>query len=166
MYFDATIYFVTVSTYLRKPYLSTDEYKSFLLTKIMDLLTEFAYKWFAYVVLNNHYHILFKTRRGGDLGKVMGRIHGSTSYHLNASDGVSGRRVWQSYWDRCIRNRGDFYRHFNYIHQNPAKHRYVDRIENYRYSSYKYWIDKKGHDWMHGVFEQYPIVDFTVDHET
>ena len=165
IYLDDTMYFVTASVYQKKPYLSKDKYKSFLLNKMIEFFAKFAYKWFAYVILNNHYHTLFKTRSGKDLGKVFGRVHGSTSYHLNKSNETPGRRVWQSYWDRCIRNKKDFYRHFNYIHQNPVKHKYVDRFEDYRFSSYNHWTAKKGTDWIRDVFEQYPIVDFTVQHD-
>ena len=38
-------------------------------------------------------------------------------------------------------------------------------MEDYKFSSYNHWVNKKGLEWMMSVFEQYPIVDFTIDYD-
>lgn len=74
--------------------------------------------------------------------------------------------IWYQYWDYCIRDEADFYRYFNYIHNNSIKHRKVKNIEElykYKYSSFNNWINKKGREWINSSFEDYPILDFTVE---
>ena len=80
-----------------------------------------------------------------------------------------GGGVWNQYQDYCIRNEKDFYYHFNYIHHNPVKHKYVNEqsdVLGYEFCSYRKWIEKKGKEWMNDCFEKYPIKDFTVEGES
>lgn len=90
-------------------------------------------------------------------------IHGRVSYMLNQEDGTRGRKVFQNYWDRCIRNEKDFYTRFNYIHYNPVKHSLVDKMEDYEFSSYRYYLQQCGQEWLNRCFELYPVIDFNLD---
>ena len=79
-----------------------------------------------------------------------------------------GRQIWYQYWDYCIRNEEDFWRHFNYIHHNLVKHRDVKEqalVANYPFSSYKTWLERKGEEWLNDCFAQYPILDFTKEED-
>ena len=53
--------------------------------------------------------------------------------------------------DHVIRDESDYYRHLNYIHQNPVKHGLTKRMTQYQWSSIHDVIDS---------FRRYPIVDF------
>jgi putative transposase len=50
---------------------------------------------------------------------------------------------------------------FNYIHNNPVKHGYVNEMGDWDYSSYQYYLEKYGKEWMADVLAQYPVIDFT-----
>jgi putative transposase len=63
-------------------------------------------------------------------------------------------------WDTCIRTDSDLWTRFNYIHQNPVKHGYVQHLEEWRFSSYSYFLRTKGKEWMDDCWERYPVVDF------
>ena len=162
LYLDDQVYFVTAHTYLNKFSLNASSKKEKLLKKIKIFLRQFDFNLYAWVILDNHYHILFKVYKGKDLPKVLNKIHGGYSYEINKIDNCRGRKIWQNYWDFCIRSEEDFWRHFNYIHHNPVKHRYVQKMEEYKFSSYGYWIRKKGYDWMMSIFREHPIIDFTI----
>jgi putative transposase len=162
LYLDDQIYFVTAHTYLDRPYLDTASKKMKLLGKIKEFLKAFHFNLYAWVILDNHYHILFKVSRGKDLPKTMNKIHCGYSYERNKIENQKGRKIWQNYWDRCIRSEKDFWRHFNYIHHNPVKHGYVQKMEEYEFSSYNYWIKKRGEEWIMSAFREHPIRDFTV----
>jgi len=161
LYFDDTVYFLTSHTYRNKRILGTDLSKTLLLNKIRFGIDEFGYTLYAWVILDNHYHILLKTLSGDDLPKVISRIHAGLSYELNNIENMRGRKIWQNYWDRCIRSKSDFYKYFNYIHHNPIKHGIVSETAGYKYSSYNYWVSRKEKEWMTGALGDYPIVDFT-----
>ncbi|MBU1110907.1 transposase [Patescibacteria group bacterium] len=68
--------------------------------------------------------------------------------------------IWYQYVDRVIRSEKDYYRHLNYVHQNPVKHGYVRRISDYKWSSVEEWIEKESKEWVVDCFRQYPIRDF------
>ncbi|MFA5069821.1 MAG: hypothetical protein WC528_00915 [Patescibacteria group bacterium] len=56
---------------------------------------------------------------------------GGQSAHKNVN------QIWQtSFYDHIIRNQTDFNNHVNYIHYNPVKHGYAQKIEDWLWSSY------------------------------
>ena len=61
--------------------------------------------------------------------------------------------LWQRrFWEHQIRDEGDFMRHVDYIHFNPVKHGYVQRVMDWPYSSFHTHV-KKGlcpSDWAGG----------------
>jgi len=100
------------------------------------------------------------------LSKFINSLHSITALKINRLDNILHRMIWYQYWDYCIRDEADFYRYFNYIHNNSIKHRKVKNIEElykYKYSSFNNWINKKGREWINSSFEDYPILDFTVE---
>jgi len=165
IYLNDYLYFLTAHTYLNQYQMKGEFEKKKIMNKIEDFFQVFNFKLYAWVVLDNHYHILFKTAKGLDLPKAMGKIHGVFSYEMNKTENQPRRKIWQNYWDWCIRSEKDFWTHFNYIHHNPIKHKYVQKMENYNFSSFNHWVNKKGMGWVMSIFEQYPIVDFTIDHD-
>ena len=45
---------------------------------------------------------------------------------------ASGERgIWQRhYWEHLIRDDDDYQRHVDYVHVNPVKHGYVERVQD------------------------------------
>ena len=162
LYLDDTVYFLTARVYGKQHILNTDTKKQLLLDIINKVFLKYQFKMYAWVILNNHYHIEFKTRLGSDLVKVMQFIHGRCSFKINNLENCRGRKIFQNYWDHGIRNEHDFYVHFNYIHNNPVKHGYVNEMGEYPFSSYQYWYEKKSEEWIQSCFLDHPVVDFTV----
>ena len=161
LYLDDTDYFLTACIYGRYCLLKPPSRKMYLYERIRSVFADFDYKFYGWTILDEHYHILFKTRLGKKLGVVMRNIHGNVSHYFNELDNKRGRRVWQSYWDHCIRDKNDFYKHLNYIHQNCIKHGLAKHMEDYPFSSFHYWAARKGRKWIYDCFESFPIVDFT-----
>ena len=58
--------------------------------------------------------------------------------------------VWQKrFWEHIIRDDEDLRAHVDYIHFNPVKHGLVERPFDWKYSSFRNWVDR-GHytpDW-------------------
>jgi putative transposase len=47
------------------------------------------------------------------------------------------RGIWQRrFWEHRIRDESDLQRHIDYVHFNPVKHRLVEKVEDWPYSSY------------------------------
>jgi len=90
IYLDNQIYFVTAHTYLNKTFLNTLPKKRKLLKKIKEFLKVFNFNLYAWVILDNHYHILFKVSRGRDLPKALNKIHCGYSYEMNKIENRKG----------------------------------------------------------------------------
>jgi hypothetical protein len=90
------------------------------------------------------------------------RLNSLLAKKLNEIDDQKGRKVFYQYWDYCIRGETDFFKIFNYIHQNPIKHdlfRNLEELENFEFCSFKHWMAKEGKDFLFDCFYYYPTND-------
>lgn len=97
--------------------------------------------------------------------KFIQRFHGVTVYQINKMDRVKNRTIWYNYWDRCVRDEKDFWTKFNYIHYNPVKHGYVDRMDKWGYSSFPRFVTRFGEEWIDDVLRTYPVIDYDFEGE-
>jgi len=164
IYLNNQYYFITSVTYQKIDHFNSNLKKNLLKRIIYSVLTQYKYSLDAWVILDNHYHILIKTFQGKYLARVVASIHGKSAIEINKIDKKIGRQIWYQYWDYCIRDEDDYFRHMNYIHHNPIKHGYIQSIENltyYNFSSYIEYLKEKGEEWIRNCFMNYPIIDFT-----
>jgi putative transposase len=165
LYVDNQVYFISAHLADRNFRLDDDFKKDKLLLKIFSFAWENKISLYAWAILENHYHLLFKVSNGLTISKFIGDIHRGFTFEINRMEKASRRRLWKNYWDWCIRDESDYWRHFNYIHHNPIKHGLVPDItalKKYRYSSAWNYLRTKGEKWLMQAFEGYPILDFTV----
>jgi putative transposase len=64
------------------------------------------------------------------------------------------RGIWQRrYWEHLIRDEADYRAHLDYLHFNPVKHGWVQRVSEWPYSTFHAWV-KQGvypQDWAQAV---------------
>jgi len=205
---ESGFYFITSRTVSGQWFLQPDKYKKILLNVIQEKTKKFACPLIAYVILNNHYHLILEieqtkvwTPRGsGDqtlvcdeqtevcsptglmesrlqsadkqakawtpgggsnktLPKLMREINGASARYINDADAVIKRKIWWNYFDKYLRDEEDFFKHLNYIHQNPIKHGFSDKMD-IKFSSYRSWLRQRGKEYLDDCFREYPIVDF------
>jgi len=164
IYRNEQYYFVTAGTFRRIAYVHDASRKKLLKELIFKSLSRYQYLLDAWVILDNHYHLLFKSALGKYLPEAIATIHGKSAIEINKIDKSPGRQIWFQYWDYCIRNEEDYWRHFNYIHYNPIKHSYVTGTENlcnFPFSSFGAWVERRGEEWISDCSRRYPIIDFT-----
>jgi putative transposase len=161
IFLDDTWYIITGSIYGGQHMLEPIGYKEFVRDQLKARVIEFELNLAAWVILDNHYHILVKSKFGSALPEFLSRLHGRTSFEINGREDKRGRQVWHNYWDTCLFSERDYWTRFNYIHHNPVKHGYVKKMEYWEFSSYRYYLEHKGTEWMADTWEQYPAIDFT-----
>jgi len=132
---DDGFYFLTVRTVDGQWFLQPNEYKQILLEKIEEKATKFNFPLTAYVILHNHYHLIIKVDNAAALPKFAGELNGASARAINKADSVIDRKIWWNYYDHIIRGQADFFKHLNYIHQNPIKHG-LTKDFSYDFSSY------------------------------
>ena len=64
----------------------------------------FSWEFQHRVILDNHYHVLSKSRRGDDLPKIIKNIHGVSGFHIKRLTQAQNP-IWWNYWDYCPRLR-------------------------------------------------------------
>ena len=53
------------------------------------------------------------------------------------------RGIWQRrFWEHVIRNDADYARHVDYIHYNPVKHGYVERVADRPYATFHCYVER------------------------
>jgi putative transposase len=103
----------------------------------------------AWVVLPEHMHCLW-TLPAGDtdyagrwlaIKKAFSRVLPRTEYRNTSQIHRRERGIWQRrYWEHRIRDEADYWRHFDYIHVNPLKHGWVNRVQDWPYSTFHRYV--------------------------
>jgi len=163
IYQDNTLYFITAKTVHQIRFFDNNEKKGIILDCLKKSVQKFCFKLIAWVLIDNHYHIIVKVKQGKNVGFFINNLHSNSSRILNKIENKPGRQIWYQYWDRCIRSEKDFYIRLNYIHYNPVKHKIVSEMKEYFYSSYNEYLKNYGIDWVNDCFEKYPIIDYTLE---
>ena len=165
IFIDDTYYFITIGTLHRKPYFDSDRKKSLIQKALTSASLTYKYDLIAWVILNNHCHFLLKIGDSTKLPQFIRSIEGKSAIELNQLLATPKVKRWYQYWDECIRDEMGYWMRFNYIHQNPVKHGLVEKMKNYKFSSYHYYLSLYGKQWLRSCFEQYPIISFVTHDE-
>jgi len=105
----------------------------------------------AMVVLPEHLHCVWTLPVGdADYGTRWALIKAGFSRNLPSLEGRSKSRekrgergIWQRrYWEHMIRDERDFERHVDYVHWNPVKHGWVERVADWPYSSFHGYVQR------------------------
>lgn len=114
----------------------------------------------AWCVLPNHYHLHITMPDIKTTIAALGRLHGRCSFRWNGEEGTRGRQVWHSIADRQIRNEAHGWATVNYIHHNPVRHGYVEKWQDWPWSSAREYLKKKGLDGATKLWQQFPVLNY------
>ena len=93
------------------------------------------YRAIAWCVMPNHAHVVVEQIEGWPLARV---VHSWKSFAANRVNRLLGRSgaLWQrEYFDRFMRDDADLGGTIRYVEANPVKAGFVDRAEDWRWSS-------------------------------
>jgi putative transposase len=131
----------------------------------MDTLGEMAERFeldiAAYVLMGNHYHLLLRTRRA-NLSKSMQWLGVTYTNRFNCLNSHCGHLFQGRFKSMIVQNDAYLLRLSYYIHRNPIRAGIVERLADYRWSSYaNYAYGKKGADWLNTelLLSQFSNVD-------
>lgn len=103
----------------------------------------------AVSVMPEHLHCIWTLPEGdADFSTRWNLLKGYFSRHLPGGESISqsraGKRergIWQRrFWEHCLRDQDDFNRHVDYIHWNPVKHGWVQRVRDWPHSSFHRYV--------------------------
>lgn len=121
--------------------------------QFVDLLQEFSDRFnievHAYVLMGNHYHLLLKTLEENLSKKGMQWIGSTYTRKFNLLNKRSGHLFQGRFKSIIVENEAYLLRLSCYIHRNPLKAVIVERLSDYKWSSYPYYAyRKKAPDWL------------------
>ncbi|HVP36826.1 MAG TPA: transposase, partial [Terriglobales bacterium] len=134
LFMESHPYFITAGTYLKQHFFINDQEKELLFEVIQQILLKCSVQLTAWAILSNHYHLVIGLKDPFLLPEIIRKIHSKSSVELNKKEHQTKRKIWQNYWDRCIRDEKDYYCKLNYVHFNPVKHGYTEDPSEYRFS--------------------------------
>lgn len=168
-YLSNRLYFITTVTEDRVPIFSKEENIRILLGIISEFSHRYAVKIHAFVVLPDHTHLLITpTTDTFTISHFMKGVKGKSAREINKQRMVKtadvgtvetvptnphvgtdssvpvSTRVWQhQFLDHVVRNTEDYRMHREYIHNNPVKHGLCKEAGEYKWSSYRYYMNSE-----------------------
>lgn len=146
-------YHITARGNNREYIFKEDIDKGYFLKLLNESRQNMRFKLMAYALMDNHYHLLVQT---GDvkLQKIMHQINNKYSKYFNAKYERCGHVFQGRYNASVIGNEQYLLKVLTYIHQNPVKAGICKRVENYKWSSDKFYRKR-----LNGFIETKTIIE-------
>jgi putative transposase len=154
-------YFFTVNLHQR--------HNNYLLTEHIDLLRHAVrqvkkvhpFIIHAWVVLPEHLHCIIELQQGDAnfalrwrlIKLIFSRALPDTESRCSSRKKRGERGIWQRrYWEHLIRDQSDFNAHLDYVHFNPVKHGWVNKVSDWPYSTFHVLVQQGLYsvDWAGG----------------
>lgn len=156
---NSEFYLITATCYEHKCRINSAERRQQLLNQLFEQFTYQNMEILAWVVVQNHYHLLVNNIDFKILSNTLRLIHGSIARQWNLEDKLTGK-LWCSFSDRAIRSERHYYTTLNYIHYNPVKHGWVKSPYDWTESSVHWYLENYGRDWLRSCWVEYPVRDY------
>lgn len=153
VYTSGGLYFFTVVTFGRRPFLTTDLARCCLRSVWQEIQKKHPFQTEAVCLLPDHLHCIWRlpdgdadfSGRWNTIKSMFSKRYlscGGTEAVRNASRQRKGESaIWQRrFWEHAIRDHEDFCRHLDYIHFNPVKHGQVLQPADWPWSSFQRYV--------------------------
>ena len=146
--YPGALYHITSRGNEKKEIFLTDEDRAKFLNILRDYHERYGILVHAYVLLDNHYHLILETPRG-NLLKVMHGLNGSYTGYFNRKYRRVGHLL-QGRYRAILVDKDEYLLPLSrYVHLNPVRAGIVESPEKYPWSSYGGYIGKaKKEDWV------------------
>jgi putative transposase len=91
------------------------------------------------------------------------KIHQKTGFEWNQEDHTKGRKVWFNALEHGIKSERHFWATVNYIHHNPVKHSYVEKWQDWPFSSAENYLETVGKEQALKTWQEFNIEDMGND---
>jgi putative transposase len=116
---------------------------TYFLNVIQQIKDERAFELHAYCLMSNHVHMLLRENQMGDISLIMKRLLTKYVMYFNRKYQRNGALIASRYKSIPVEVDEYFIPLLRYIHQNPVKAGMVEKMEDYKYSSYKEYLNNR-----------------------
>jgi putative transposase len=161
-YVPGGTYFFTAVTFDRRSFLTEELSRKLLREAIEKEREQRPFQVIAWVLLPDHLHAVWTLPAGDDnyslrwqklkeeFTKTYLKSGGQEGVRNRSRRSKRERAVWQRrFWEHTVRDEEDLERCVDYVHWNPVKHGYVERVRDWPWSTFHRFVDA-GHceiDW-------------------
>lgn len=143
---DITASYIHVITQgINKEYIfQKNQYKEEYIKLTEKIFREYDdFEILAYCIMDNHAHFLIYTEDIKKLSQAMSRINTSYGIFYNKTEKRVGYVFKNRYYTQEIKDENHLYNAIFYIHNNPVKANIITKMEEYIYSSYNNYKNRK-----------------------
>ncbi|GAB5443979.1 MAG: transposase [Fuerstiella sp.] len=146
-------FFLTLVTYNRRPILVSDPARRFLRESIAMVRRRWAFQIVATVLLPDHIHLLMqlppadsnystRIKRIKEEFTLRWRAQSLPEPKVTEAQRAKGERgIWQSrFFEHTVKDEDDLKRCVDYVHWNPVKHQLVNRVRDWKWSSFHRFV--------------------------
>jgi REP element-mobilizing transposase RayT len=134
--YEGALYHILSRGNERGPIVFDDQDRKMFVKSLEQMSERFEIDVFAYVLMDNHYHLLFRTRRA-NLSKSMQWFGVTYTNRFNIRHGRSGHLFQGRFKNMLVENDAYLLQLSYYIHRNPLRASMVNRLASYKWSSYR-----------------------------
>jgi len=126
----------------------------FLLKRLKKYTGKFSISMIAYCLMPNHYHFLMRQDADHTIGKCIQSVFNSYTKAINKRYNRTGTLFEGPY--RAIHIDDQYYLLYlcRYIHRNPLEANLVKYPEEWVYSNYLEWVDKRSGNLFNKEFQE------------
>lgn len=128
--------FVSLYTHGREPLLKGQEAKRLMLTKLGETKSRFHLTIAAYVLLDDHIHLLFSSQ-GNECSAIVNHLRAGMQKDLRLGGMLrEDAQVWEhGIKTSVVRKKDELRDYLDFIHYDPVRHGLVQRPADYKWSS-------------------------------
>ena len=146
--YEGALYHVLSRGNDRRNIVVDDKDRNLFLDAVGEMSQRFEVDICAYVLMDNHYHLLMRTRRA-NLSKSMQWLGATYTKRLNTRHFRSGHLFQGRFKNMLVQNDAYLLELSYYIHRNPVRAGMVKRLSSYKWSSYRaYAYDNQQREWL------------------
>ena len=159
--YEGALYHVLSRGNEKRDIFSDEKDRSIFLDTLGQMAYRFEVEVHAYVLMNNHYHLLLKTLRS-NLSRSLQWFGATYTRRYNVRHGRSGHLFQGRYKNILVENETYLMNLSCYIHRNPLRAGIVHRLVDYRWSTYSVYAYGKDHPlWLKTslILSKFPVKD-------
>ena len=145
-YGGGLLHFITTSCYHCRPVLAQAANRDLFLQVLERVRKRYDFVVVGYVVMPEHFHLLFSEPARDDPSAVMKSLKQSFARRLQRIEPTKAGTIWQRrFYDFVVFSEKKRVEKLNYMHQNPVKRGLVLEPEQWGWSSFRhYTMDERG----------------------
>ncbi len=145
IYFQNAVYHISIRGNNKLSILQADKDKISFLESLSKFKLRFKFKLYAFVVMDNHAHLIVESSHKTNISKIIQALTLSYSVKFRKKYPYTGY-VWQGRFKSNIIDNEDYIlKCIEYIHNNPVRVGIVNDPQDYSWSSYRFYSDLVNH---------------------